>query len=166
MCTEPDENREEHAAVASGGVTTTVRRAEPADLDLLVELAAEYCAADGHVFDEPTVRAGFAPLLDDDRWGVVWVACRDDVVDAYGVVTWGWSIEIGGLDVVLDELYVRTRGLGTGTQLIRRLEADCRERGVKRIFLETEVANESARRLYAREGYEADDSIWMSKELR
>lgn len=142
-----------------------VRRAVPADLDVLVGLAAEYCDADGHVFDEPTVRAGFGPLLDDDRYGIVFVAELDGAVDGYGVVTWGWSIEIGGLDVVLDELYARTRGQGVGTALIRRLEADCRSRDVKRIFLETERTNEDARRLYEREGYEADTSIWMAKEL-
>lgn len=143
-----------------------MRRAVSADLDVLVELAAEYCEADRHEFDEPTVRAGFDPLLTDDRYGVVFVAELDGVLDGYGVVTWGWSIEIGGLDVVLDEVYARTKGYGVGTCLIRRLEAECRARGVKRVFLETEVANEAARRLYEREGFEVDASIWMSKELR
>lgn len=146
-------------------MTVLVRRAVPADLDTLVELAAEYCAADGHDFDDATVRAGFGPLLDDDRLGIAFVAVLDGAVDGYGVVTWGWSIEIGGLDVVLDELYVRSKGGGVGTELIRRLETECRARGVKRIFLETELPNEAARRLYEREGYVADSSIWMSKEL-
>ena len=45
------------------------------------------------------------------------------------------------------------------------IEDDCRRRGVKRIFLETELANERARRLYERHGYHADTSVWMSKEL-
>ena len=142
-----------------------VRSSVPADLAVLVDLAAEYCEADGHEFDEPTVRAGFAPLLVDDRYGIVRLATLDGVVAGYGVVTWGWSIEIGGLDVVLDEIYARTKGRGVGTALLRRLEADCRARGVKRIFLETELPNEAARRLYEREGFTADTSIWMSKEL-
>lgn len=144
----------------------TVRPAAASDLPALVELAAEYCAADNHHFDEMTVRAGFGPLLVDDRYGIVFVAEVDGRIDAYGVVTWGWSIEVGGADVVLDELYVRTKGVGTGTILVRALEGECRARGVKRIFLETELPNEAARRLYAREGFEADTSIWMSKELR
>lgn len=143
-----------------------VRRAVADDLDVLVALAAEYCEADGHDFDESTVRAGFDPLLRDDRHGVVFVAELGDTVDGYGVVTWGWSIEIGGPDVVLDELYARSKGRGVGTALIHRLESECRARGVKRIFLETELPNEDARRLYAREGFVADTSIWMSKELR
>jgi GNAT superfamily N-acetyltransferase len=150
----------------------TIRRAEPADLDELLVLGAEYCAADGHRFDAPTVRAGFTGLLADDDFGIVLVADSCDLDGTarhtlgYAVVTWGWSVEIGGLDVVLDELYVRTRGHGVGSALIDAVERNCRERGVKRIFLETERPNERARNLYARHGYSVDDSIWMSKELR
>lgn len=144
----------------------SVRRAHERDADAVVDLVAEYCAADGHAFDEPTVRRGLRPLLADDRHGVVWLAIDElDRPSGYAVVTWGWSLEIGGLDVVLDELYVRDRGLGIGSRLIERLEADCRSRGVLRIFLETEEPNEGARRLYRRHGYVADDSIWMAKEL-
>jgi GNAT superfamily N-acetyltransferase len=142
-----------------------VRRATPDDLDVLVVLAAEYCASDGHHFDPATVLAGLRPLLADDRLGVVWVADVGGTIDGYAAVTWGWSIEIGGLDVVLDEIYVRTRGRGTGSALLERLEIDCRERGVRRIFLETEQPNDAARRLYARRGYTADTSIWMAKVL-
>lgn len=147
-------------------VNIVVRPGVPADLDVLVELAAEYCEADGHDFDEATVRAGFGPLLADERHGIVRVAEVDDTLDGYGVVTWGWSIEVGGLDVVLDELYARTKGRRVGTTLLRHLEAECHARGVQRIFLETELPNEGARRLYAREGYAADSSVWMSKVLR
>lgn len=144
----------------------SVRRAHQGDVAALVTLVREYCAADGHDFDAPTVRRGLEPLLEDDRHGVIWLAEPDDGPPVgYAVVTWGWSIEIGGLDVVLDEIFVRERGRGVGSRLIERLEADCRSRGVLRIFLETEAANEGARRLYRRHGYVADTSIWMAKEL-
>lgn len=146
-------------------MTIRIRRAAPGDLADLLPLVAEYCAADDHPYDAARVTEGLEPLLADDRHGVVWLACDGDRAEGYAAVTWGWSIEIGGLDVVLDELYVRTRGRGTGSRLIETLETDCRARGVKRIFLETEHPNERARRLYARHGYEADTSIWMSKEL-
>jgi GNAT superfamily N-acetyltransferase len=151
----------------------TIRRADPGDLAELLVLGAEYCAADAHEFDTATVRAGFTGLLTDDAHGLVLVAGAEPDDDAtgrqlhgYAVVSWGWSVEIGGLDVVLDELYVRHRGRGLGTALIDAVERTCRDRGVKRILLETERPNERARRLYARHGYDVDDSIWMSKELR
>lgn len=132
----------------------------------MLELCAEYCEADGHAFDPERARAGIIPLLRDDTRGVVLIATADGRPEGYGAVTWGWSIEAGGLDVVLDELYVRTRGVGTGSRLIEAIEATCRDRDVRRIFLESERPNEAARRLYRRHGYTVDDSIWMSKELR
>ena len=143
-------------------MTVVVRRAEPSDLEVLVELAAEYCAADDHVFLESTVRSGFEPMLGNDTYGAVWMI---DEIDGYAVVTWSWSIEIGGFEVVFDELYVRTKGHGRGSAAIRTVVEDCRRRGARRIFLETERPNESARRLYARHGFTADDSIWMSLPL-
>jgi GNAT superfamily N-acetyltransferase len=147
-------------------VTTVVRRAVPEDLPVLLELVDEYCQADDHDFDETVARAGLEPLLIDDTFGAIWmIDPAPDTADGYVVVTWGWSIEIGGLDVVLDEFYVRSRGEGKGGHALGVIEDDCRARGVKRIFLETELANERARRLYERHGYRADTSVWMSKEL-
>jgi GNAT superfamily N-acetyltransferase len=143
-------------------VTTVVRRAVPDDLEVLIGLVAEYCDADGHTFDASVARAGLEPLLADDTLGAVWTIDR---TDGYVVATWGWSIEVGGLDVVLDELYVRSRGAGKGSAALAAVEAECRRRGAKRIFLETERPNNRARRLYERHGYAVDDSIWMSKEL-
>jgi ribosomal protein S18 acetylase RimI-like enzyme len=141
---------------------TNVRRAVPDDLATLLVLVAEYCEADGHEFDAGVARAGLEPLLADDSLGVVWMIGDDD---GYAVVTWGWSVEIGGLDVVLDEIYVRSRGRGKASAAMRVIEDDLRARGVKRIVLETERPNDAARRLYTRLGFTAEDSIWMSKVL-
>ncbi|HEX4981389.1 MAG TPA: GNAT family N-acetyltransferase [Ilumatobacteraceae bacterium] len=143
-------------------MAVVVRRAEPSDLDVLLELAAEYCAADGHAFVESRARRGLEPMLGNDVHGTVWMI---DDTDGYAVVTWSWSIEIGGFEVVLDELYVRTSGQGKGSTALQVVIDDCRRRGAKRIFLETERPNEAARRLYARHGFTVDDSIWMSLDL-
>ena len=146
-------------------MTIGIRRATPGDLTAVLGLVAEYCTADRHTFDAATASAGIEPLLADDRFGTIWLAHDGDRPEGYAVVTWGWSLEVGGLDVVLDEIYVQRRGNGTGSRLLDVLERDCRERGVKRIFMETERPNDDARRLYERHGYVADTSIWMSKDL-
>ena len=129
-----------------------IRRAKPGDGVALLDLMRE--------FDPGTSESGVLPLLADDTHGVIWVS---DALDAYAVVTWGWSVESGGLEAVLDEIYVRDRNAGTGSALIAHLHGDCAERGVKRIFLETEAANAAVRRLYERHGYVAEDSVWMAR---
>ena len=138
---------------------TPIRRAVPDDLDTLVGLHERFCDVDRHSFDVRRATAAFIPLLRDDQHGVVWITADDG---AYAVVTWGWSIEAGGAEGVLDEIYVTERGGGTGAALIEHLLADARARGLARLFLETESPNDRVRTFYARHGFVEDDSVWMS----
>jgi len=139
-----------------------IRRAGPGDLDRLVDLHREFCAVDAHPFDIARATVAFAPLLDDDRHGVVWIA---DSPGAYAVLTWGWSIEAGGAEAVLDEIFVSERNVGVGSSLIQHVLADGRRRGLARILLETETANLRVREFYERHGFRVDASIWMAHEF-
>ena len=118
-----------------------IRRAGPTDLDRVVAMNRTFCELDHHPFDEHRVRTAFAPLLADDTHGVVWVTDRPE---SYAVLTWGWSIEAGGREAVLDEIFVSERGEGYGAALVDHLVADAERRGVARIFLETEVAQRTS----------------------
>lgn len=139
-----------------------IRRAGPPDLDTLVELHREFCSVDSHPFDEQRASVAFAPLLDDDAHGQVWIV---DTPAAYAVVTWGWSIEAGGAEAVLDEIFVSERDDGVGSALLGHVVADGRRRNLARIFLETEAQNERVRGFYERHGFRADDSVWLSHDF-
>lgn len=145
----------------AGGQTLGMHvwRAEPDEFDAVMALARE--------FDPGVDPAGVAPLLADDSRGVIWLAGHPLAAAGYAVVTWGWSVECGGPEAVLDEIHVRDgdRNRGVGSGLIAHLLADCRARGIKRIFLETEAPNERARQLYERHGFVAEDSVWMARRL-
>lgn len=139
-----------------------IRRAVPGDLDRLVDLHREFCAVDAHPFDIGRATAAFAPLLDDDRHGVVWIV---DSPPAYAVLTWGWSIEAGGAEAVLDEIFVAERDAGVGSSLIQHVLDDGRRRGLSRILLETETHNQRVREFYERHGFRVDASVWMAHEF-
>jgi GNAT superfamily N-acetyltransferase len=128
-------------------------------------LVREFCAVDGHDFDEQAVMAGLVPLLEDGVAGEVWVVEDEMGLGGYGVVTWGWSLESGGRDALLDELYVRDRGRGAGAALLEAIVAAARARGASRMFLETEEGNAAARRFYARAGFDVEGSVWMQRSL-
>ncbi len=140
----------------------TIRRAGPDDLDTLVELHREFCELDDHPFHRARARRAFTPLLGNDDHGVVWII---DEPGAYAVLTWGWSIEAGGPEAVLDEIFVTSRGRGIGAQLIEHVLRDARHRNVARVLLETEAPNARVRTLYERHGFRADDSVWLSHEF-
>lgn len=138
-------------------------RATPDDLPTLLSLVADFCVVDEHPFDARRVHDALLPLLEDDRYGVVWLV--GEAACGYVVVTWGYSLESGGVEALLDEIFLRQRGQGLGSQVMGNLFEDLRRRGIQRMFLETEEANERARRFYARHGFSVEPSRWMSADI-
>jgi GNAT superfamily N-acetyltransferase len=130
-----------------------------------VALVDRFYGIDHHPFDESRVRSALGPLLVDDRTGLVWLIEVDEGTAGYAVVTWGHSLESGGRDALLDELFVADPGHGVGHAAMAEILTACTRHGARRVFLETERPNQRARRFYARLGFETDDSIWMSRWL-
>ncbi|GGM67635.1 GNAT family N-acetyltransferase [Dactylosporangium sucinum] len=145
-----------------------VRRAEPSDLPSLLPLTREFCETDHHDHDEPRIVRALAPLLRDDTHGQVWVVTSSadaSVLAGYAVVTWGWSLESGGREALLDEIYVRDRGNGVGEALLRHAMRAAAAAGASAMFLETEAHNARVRKFYARLGFTEESSVWMSGTL-
>lgn len=138
-----------------------LRRAGLSDEALLLELIREFCELDRHSYDEARLRPALAPLLRGDEYGVIWIIGEGQ---GYAVVTWSYSLESGGRDALLDEIYLRDRCSGLGSAALQEIQADLRERGLARMFLETEAHNARVRRFYARQGFSEEDSIWMCWE--
>jgi len=143
----------------------TLRPGTAADVGALLALIREFCEIDRHDYDERRIRGALLPLLASTQFGFVLVAEQGEALDAYAVLTWGYSLEIGGVEAVLDEFYVRERGRGLGGTMIDEVVRLAKQFGVRRILLETERPNTRVRRLYARHGFAAEDSIWMSRIL-
>ncbi len=133
--------------------------AGPADLADLLPLMREYAAFDELAFDERRAGEAMRGLLADERCGRVAFVQENGRRCGYVALCYGYSIELGGRDAFVDELYIlaefRNRGLGT-----RALEAACalaRADGVVAIHLEVRRDNVAAQRYYARCGFRARD---------
>jgi len=146
-----------------------LRRATVEDLPQLLVLVAEYCEADEHVYDAERVRAAMLPLLADDTHGQIWVQVlegeRTASLDGYIVTAWSWSLESGGRECLVDELYVRERRRGHGRALVEHALDAARTLGCRVAFLETEAQNDGARAFYTTLGFETEPSVWMSRSL-
>jgi hypothetical protein len=80
------------------------------------------------------------PLLADDRFGQAWLIrppCRAPI--GYAVVIGSRSVESGGRDCILDELYVRDRGQGIGARAMPEIMAAPHAAVASAMFLETEA---------------------------
>ena len=139
-----------------------LKRADIQHLPLLLTLVEAFCALDQHPYEPARIESALRPLLEHDDFGVVYLVNDDQ---GYVVITWGYSLESGGREALVDEIYLCQRGLGVGTQVMQALFEDLRGRSIVKMFLETERHNARARTFYARQGFEADDSIWMSRSL-
>lgn len=128
----------------------------------MLTLVSEFCVTDQHTFDPDRVTRALVPLLEDDAHGVVYLA---DNEQGYVVITWGYSLESGGREALIDEIYLRRRGEGRGGKVMDALFVEMAAQGVVKMFLETETHNHRARRFYARQGFDEDDSIWMSRQI-
>ncbi|MEM9247478.1 MAG: GNAT family N-acetyltransferase [Pseudomonadota bacterium] len=112
-------------------------------------------------------RAGLLPLLEGSPYGAVYFVGPQAAPVGYLAVTFSWSIEFGGMDAMLDELWIRpaVRGRGLATEALTALIAALTPTGVRAISLEAEAGSPAAA-LYRRLSFESRDRyVLMSRAL-
>ena len=86
----------------------------------------------------------------------------------YVIFCYGWSIEFGGAEAILDELYLcpTMRGRGLGTIALRERIAALKVAGIILITLEVDHNNLAAQSLYRDMGFELREKCgYMSLKL-
>jgi ribosomal protein S18 acetylase RimI-like enzyme len=145
-----------------------IRPGTETDLEDLLHLMSELYREDGSVpFNQRKHRRAVEELLSNPDAGGVWILDDDGSLEGYVVLTIGFSLEYGGLDAFVDELFVshHYRGCGFGRKLVALVEEECRHRGVRALHLEVERENTSALSLYRRLGFADHDRYLMTKWL-
>lgn len=134
------------------------------DVSSLLALQEEFYASEGYPFERDAKERAMRELVANPVFGRLFVI--GDFA-GYLVVTFGFSLEFGGRDAFIDELYVvaSSRGQGFGSEALTIAERACVEEGIHALHLEVEFANERARALYARSGYSAHERHLMTKRF-
>jgi diamine N-acetyltransferase len=161
-------DRREGRARLGCRVMPPFRTATTADLPLLVELMAEFYAESGYPLDRQRAGTAFADLLADPNLGRVWLIVPADEPVGYVALTLGYSLEYGGRDAFLDDLYVRPahRGKGLGKLALATVRAACEEHGVRALHLEAERDNAAAQLLYRGAGFRDNGRQLLTLRLR
>jgi ribosomal protein S18 acetylase RimI-like enzyme len=149
-------------------LVTALTLAKPDDLERILPLVAAFHAEGEIGTDEATRRAAILPLLEGSPHGAVYIIGPARAPIGYAVISFGWSIEFGGLDGFLDEIYIRpgVRGRGIGTEVLNALPKALGGAGMKAVHLEVHRGNDKARALYAALRFEPrDDYSLMSRML-
>jgi ribosomal protein S18 acetylase RimI-like enzyme len=143
---------------------------QPASADDLVELRAfilAFSLEDGHPIAPDALERALSAVAQSEPLLHVWMIRMAGRNVGYVALGLGFSIEVGGLDAFLDELYVlpEARGLGLGRAALAFAETQAQRLGVRRLCLEVEHHNARARALYTELGYAAHARHLMSKLL-
>lgn len=144
-----------------------IRRAAPDDVPRLVDLMAEFYAESSYPLDRASAASTFGRLLGEESLGAAWLLSARGEVAGYVVLTVGYSMEYGGLDAFVDDLFIRAphRGAGLGRLALETLVAECRRRGVRAVHLEVARENAPAQGLYARFGFQDNDRQLLTRRL-
>ena len=132
----------------------TARRAQIDDVAELVSLMEEFYAESDYTLDRKWAERSFNTLIGDPSLGSAWLVLRGDAVVGHAVLTTRFSMEYGGMDAFIGDLFVRPdyRRQGAGTAALQRVLAECRERGVLALHVEAGQDNAAANELYSRFG--------------
>lgn len=145
----------------------SARLAALADIPTLVGLMREFYAEANYALDATWAAEAFSAVLQDSSRGIVWIVADGDEPIGYLVLTFRLSMEFGGLDAFIDDLFVRTRHRRRGAARIA-LEAafaEARRRGVLAIHVETGEDNVAARALYGSFGLEDRKRLLLTARL-
>lgn len=144
-----------------------LRTAGAGDLAALLPLVRELWRHEALPWNESDVRDALEGLLADPSLGRVYWIDVAGAVAGYAVVGFGYSLEYGGRDAMLDELYLDAehRGRGHGARAMALLEEAVRALGVRTLHLEVDRGNAAGQALYVRRGFAGQDRLLLSKRL-
>lgn len=134
-----------------------------ADIDRLLPMIAAYHGEAGIDVDDVHRRAAVLPLLEGSPHGAIWFIGPKMSPVGYVAVSFGWSIELGGMDGFIDEFWVRekVRGRGMGSEALHLLLKTLKETGLKAMHLEMAEGN-PAERICRRAGFRRGHFALMS----
>ncbi|MCK0150960.1 GNAT family N-acetyltransferase [Marivita sp. S6314] len=138
------------------------------DLPKLLPLVASFHAHQGFDTTEEHQQNAILPLLEGSPHGAVWLIGPRRAPVGYVVVSFGWSVEFGGLDAMVDELFIRSavRNRGMGSEALDGLAKALKEGGIRALHLEAKRSDDTLHKFYARARFQSrDDYVLMSRVL-
>lgn len=135
---------------------TALTLARPEDLERVARLVADFHLEEEIAQDEATRHAAILPLLEGSPHGAIYLIGPGRAPIGYVIVSFGWSVEFGGMDGFVDEIFIRpaVRGRGIGSEVLLNLPKALAGAGLRALHLEVDRDNVAARRLYEKLHFE------------
>ena len=141
------------------------------DRTLLNTMFSEFYASDAvlHAIPQAYHDAALDELFSAASRQRAYILADGETPVGYALLSEKYAHEAGGLELWLEELYLRetARGKGLGSEFFRFLLAAAQKEGIARVRLEVEPENTRAAALYARLGFRPlpyDQMAWTPEE--
>ena len=144
-------------------MSAALHLAGPEDAEKLLPMIAAFHDGEGIASDAAHREAAIAPLLEGSPLGCIYLIGPRAAPVGYIALTFGWSIEMGGMDGFIDEFYIRAnvRGRGMGTEVLLALLPKLEAAGLTALHLEATTQKPELQRLYARAGFKLRDGYCL-----
>jgi ribosomal protein S18 acetylase RimI-like enzyme len=140
------------------------RQANPNDRDALEQMILAYYLFDNQTVEISKIHSSLDIALTENPHVMIWIIEVDKELVGYFALAIGFTIEAGGKDGFLDELFVKEkyRDRGIGRAAVKFALDICPSMEIRRLSLEVETHNLRAKRLYRDIGFFTHDRILMS----
>lgn len=132
----------------------------------LIEMIQRFYEEDHHDYKESQITNALMEIMREETLGNIYLVKYKKQIAGYFILTYGWSLEYFGRDILIDELYIKKkfRGRGLGKKSIEFIEKYVKDKKFKAIHLEVNKYN-IAKKLYESKGYISHSSDLMSKRF-
>ena len=142
---------------------TRLTLAKVPDLERVVSLVEAFHDEIGISQSDAVRRAALHPLLEGSPHGCIYLAGPARAPIGYVIICFGWSVEMGGLDGFVDEIFIRpgVRNRGIGTEILTNLPKNLAAAGLTALHLEVDRSDEKAVRLYKKMQFAPRDTYML-----
>ena len=143
------------------------RLANQADIETLMEYIRQFYAIDNYDFEESVARPVLEKIVHDPSLGRVWMIYLGEEAIGYIVITFGYSLEYGGRDAFIDELYIEDsyRNQGLGAKAMEFVLGACPGLDIHALHLEVEHTNIAGQKLYRKFDFEGHNRYLLTRKI-
>lgn len=137
-------------------------------LDIVLMLLTKKYTQANLPIDNEKMRSAVRGLIENEHFGEIWLLELNRKSIGLVILTLGWSMEYGGKDGFIDELYIETdhRGKGYAKTALDFIEKRALSLGVNALHLEVSRHNLRVKILYENFGFIDQDNDLMHKYLK
>lgn len=145
-------------------------QAQLSDKGSILDLMSLYYEYDGLAFERRRAEEALSQLMKAPQLGEVWLIKDEESerVIGYFALVFSFSLECGGPEAFIDELFIldEFRGKGIGTHALDHAFSRCTSNGMKAVRLEVTDDNIEALTLYKKKGFEDLDRYLLRRHLK